>query len=361
MTADEIRLRQITNQYLTEPADRMTVVRNLCGIQAQFMVNALHSLKIRCTDGEGDCVKEGLVKNWTLRGTVHVFAEDDLPVFKHCDNGKSYRSDDWVGYTGWKKPDGSRSWYDDGTCTREWTLTPERQRYFSHVILDSLGTGSKTRDELKKTCRDAGMTPTEESSMFEAWGGGIRDLCERGFMNYVVQEKKAYCLSPEFKPIPEEEAGLELARRYFTNIAPATIHDAMYFFHTTAAQVKKWLDLLPVTSAVCDGKTYFRIENGREYREIPRCLYLAGFDQLMLGYEKKESLYLPPEHLRGIFNLAGIVMPPVLLDGRVVGKWKKKNRRLDVTLFESVDSGGMKLIREKAEELWNDIIKLEIT
>ena len=125
--------------------------------------------------------------------------------------------------------------------------------------------------------------------------------------------------------------------------------------------VKSNCRLLSVTSADCNGKTYYWIENGREYRAIPRCLYLAGFDQLMLGYEKKESLYLPPEHLRGIFSLAGIVMPPVLLDGRVVGKWKKKNRRLDVALFESVDSGGMKLIREKAEELWNDITKFEIT
>lgn len=56
----------------------------------------------------------------------------------------------------------------------------------------------------------------------------------------------------------------------------------------------------------------------------PRCLFLAGFDQLMLGYEKKESLYLAPENLRAIFNLAGIVMPPVMLDGRVVGKWKRR-------------------------------------
>ena len=61
MTADEIRLRRITNQYLTEPGDKLTVVRDLCGIQAQFMVNALHSLKIRCTDGEGESVGDGLV------------------------------------------------------------------------------------------------------------------------------------------------------------------------------------------------------------------------------------------------------------------------------------------------------------
>ena len=78
----------------------------------------------------------------------------------------------------------------------------------------------------------------------------------------------------------------------------------------------------------------------------------------MLGYQKKESLYLPEEHLRGIFNLAGIVMPPILLDGRVVGKWKKKNSRLTITLFESVDETGRKHVLAEAETLWSDLKKI---
>jgi hypothetical protein len=79
----------------------------------------------------------------------------------------------------------------------------------------------------------------------------------------------------------------------------------------------------------------------------------------MLGYQKKESLYLPQEYLRGILNLAGIVMPAILLDGRVVGKWKKKNAKLSVTLFESIDTNGKKAIANEAERLWTDIKKIE--
>ena len=55
MTLEEIKIRQLTNQHLITPSDKMTVVRDLCGIQAQFMVNALHSLKIRCKDYEEFC------------------------------------------------------------------------------------------------------------------------------------------------------------------------------------------------------------------------------------------------------------------------------------------------------------------
>ena len=187
----------------------------------------------------------------------------------------------------------------------------------------------------------------------------LRELCERGFMHYVVQEKKAYIASPEFEPIPEEEAKLETARRYFTNMGPATIHDAMYYTGAKQVEVKNWLKALPVESVECEGKTYYYIPNGKYYdNEIPPCIFLAGFDQLMLCYQKKESIYLPQEHLRGIFNLAGIVMPPILLNGKVVGKWKKKDSKLWITLFEALAAKDRKIIQRTAECFWNRELKI---
>ena len=347
MTIEELKIRQLTNQHLLDPADKMTVVRDLCGVQAQFFPNAMHSLRIRCNDFDENTVADGLVKNWSVRGTVHVFAESDLPLFIRCNNGEAYRKNEWGGYTFW----------NDGR--RVWSLTPERQKFFANIIVAAVSEKAYTRDELKEICRAHGMVAEEVDSMFEAWGGGIRELCERGFMHYVVQEKKAYISSPEFKPIPEEEAKLEIARRYFTNMGPATIHDAMYYTGAKQAEVKNWLKILPVKSFDCEGKTYYYIPNGKCYdKEIPPCIFLAGFDQLMLGYQKKESIYLPQEHLRGIFNLAGIVMPPILLRGMVVGKWKKKNNKLTVTLFEAVATEDKKVICDTAEKLWNDILKI---
>lgn len=326
----------------------MTVVRDLCGVQAQFFPNAMHSLKIRCNDYDEQTVADGLVKNWSVRGTVHVFAESDLSLFIRCNNGESYRKNEWGGYTFWNQ-------------RREWALTPERQKELATIIIAAVSKKAYTRDELKELCRAHGMNDLEESSMFESWGGGIRELCERGFMHYVVQEKKAYIASPEFKPIPEEEAKLEIARRYFTNMGPATIHDAMYYTGAKQAEVKNWLKVLPVESIECEGKTYYYIPNGKSYdKEIPPCIFLAGFDQLMLGYQKKESIYLPQEHLRGIFNLAGIVMPPILLNGKVVGKWKKKNSTLTLTFFESVLDKDKNIINNAAEQLWLDLKKIVI-
>ncbi len=347
MTIEEIKIRRIENQYLITPAPMLTVLHDLCGVQAQFMVNVMHSLKIRCSDYSEDTVKNDLVKNWTVRGTVHVFAEDDLPLFIHCNNGADYRKNEWYGYTFEEQRD-------------IWALTPDRQKFFADIIIAAVEKELCTRDGLKEICRSHGMTEPEEDSMFDQWGGGIRELCERGFMNYAVQEKKAYCVAPRFTPIPEDTANLEIARRYFTHFGPATIHDAQYYFHATAVQVKKWLSLLPVKSCECGGRTYYYIENGRSYTEsMPKCLFLAGFDQLMLGYEKKESLYLPSENMRGIFNLAGIVMPALMIDGRVVGRWKKKDRKLTITLFESICERDRDIVCEKAESLLDGVSKTE--
>ena len=63
--------------------------------------------------------------------------------------------------------------------------------------------------------------------------------------------------------------------------------------------------------------------------------------------------------MRGIFNLAGIVMPPILLNGKVVGKWKKKNANITLTLIEPVGTDAQKIISDTAECLWNDISKIK--
>ena len=79
MSLEEIKIRRLAGQHLLAPADAQTVVKDLCGLQAQFLSHALHGLSIRTDRLNTD----GLVKNWTNRGTMHLFSIDDLPLFLH--------------------------------------------------------------------------------------------------------------------------------------------------------------------------------------------------------------------------------------------------------------------------------------
>lgn len=340
LTVKEIKVRQLTNQHLMEPAGYIEAVRDLCGVQAQFMPNAMHALKLRSGGFSGEDTSQ-LVKSWTLRGTVHVFAREDLPLFLHQGRKRQLRPCD--------------------TLEGDEYISQARKRQFAALILDSIAAGKNTREELKAICAEHGMTEGEAESVFNPWGGALRALCESGAISHTVQEKKAFQLCPPFEPMEEDAACQELARRYFLHYGPATVKDAAYFFGTTQAEVKRRLARLPVSSVDCQGRTYFYIDSGRDYSgHIPACIFLAGFDPLMLGYQKTESLYLPQEHLRGIFNLAGIVMPAVLLRGRVVGKWKKKGARVAVTAFETLAAPDRKQIEDSASATWPDMKGLEI-
>ena len=332
MTLEEIKLRRLRAQHLLMPADTQTVVKDLCGLQAQFLSHALHGLAIRT----GEVNTDGLVKSWTNRGTMHLFSVEDLPLFLH------------EGRTHFLRP--------VDTMESDAYISAERKAYFADLLVDAVAQGMDERETLKAVCQKAGMNDSESKSLFDPWGGLIRALCETGRLCHKVQEKKAYQLCPAFEPMAEAPARLELARRYFTHFGPATIKDTAYFFNTTQANVKVWLKALPVSEAVLDGKTYFYIDQGSADGALPDCLFLAGFDQLMLGYEKTQSLFLPKEHICDIFNLAGIVRPAILMDGTVAGWWNMKNRKLTVTMFGKYDADR---IIESANRHWTDMGKIE--
>ena len=110
-----------------------------------------------------------------------------------------------------------------------------------------------------------------------------------------------------------------------------------------------------MSETAADGKTFYYIGEISPVSGIPECIFLAAFDQLMLGYEKSESIFLPKEYLREIFTLSGIVRPAILIDGRVCGRWQKKGRRLSVTMFEA---GNEKAVTDEARRLWNDDVSI---
>lgn len=339
MNTAELKQIHLSRQYLTKNTNKETVIRNLCGIQCQFLSNAIHSLVIRCNEEiDKGRLGEGIIKNWTIRGTLHMILEEDLPLFKYDDG--FYLNDNWA---------------DEFSGGRIW-ITGDRKKYFAEHIVKSVASGIEKRDDLRLACREAGMTSIEESYIFDSWGGLLRPLCERGFIQYKVEAEKAFKPSKPYTPMNHTDAIKEQLTRYLNHIAPATINDISYFFGFTKRYVKEFLNELPVKTVMIDKKQYFYMGDiDADRPDIPGCIFLAGFDQLMIGYQKKESIYLKSEYLRGVFNLAGIVMPGVLLRGNIAGTWKKKNGTLEIKCFREISHDEKDDIEQAAILLWNDI------
>lgn len=331
MTFDELKLHRLAGQHLLQPTDTQTVVKDLCGVQAQFLSHALHGLSIRCDEVD----TAGLVKSWTNRGTLHLFSEDDLPLFLYQGRMVKLRPVD--------------------TMASDAYLRADRKSYFADLILNAVASGTDEREALKAVCEAKGMTETEAESIFNPWGGLLRALCEEGKLCHKVQEKKAFQLCPTFDPMEQEAAQRELLRRYFAHFGPATVRDAAYFFGWSQSRIKALLKAIPVDSFCIENRTYYCTDRKLPDAGIPKCLFLAGFDQLMLGYEKTENPFLPQVYLRDIFTLSGIVRPAILMDGQMAGFWNLKNRKLSVTAFEEIDRN---LISSTAESLWPDLQRI---
>lgn len=240
MDQETLKLRRLSAQYLLAPDSRLHVVRAMDGFQAQFLSNAMHAMRLRSADPDAGYAADGLVKSWTLRGTMHLFAEADLPLFLH--DGCRYHSRDWTVPSFWnQRPD--------------WALTPQRQAYFSDLIVDTLTQGPMTREALKVRCRAAGMTEAEEASMFHPWGGGIRELCVRGFLCGTASEEKPSgsahhsCRWPGKTHCRSSCGGIWQASARSRSGTPA------YFFALPQARLRALLMQLPVSADSFDGQT----------------------------------------------------------------------------------------------------------
>jgi len=335
MQLEDLRRYRLYRQHLTDPADVDTVVKDLCGIQAQIPGNVPHALTIRTGEpAEPETYGVHLVKNWTIRGTIHVFHRDDLPLF--LPDPALYRQRDWHGYG------------VDPTV-----LTRERQDLLADRILEKVKEGMVLREVLKQDCLAFGMTEAEGECMFESWGGGMRDLCARSFLCYKANAGREYMLCPDYEPMGTEAAERELMRRYLTHYGPATLRDMAYYFGWNQSKCKAVMQSLTDTeiySEKVDGKVYFWAGGlPADAPDVPDCMFLAGFDPLMMGYEKKDGFFVPAECLRGIFNLQGIVMSAVLLNGTVAARWKSTGKKLTVTALRSLTETERKTITEKAE------------
>lgn len=188
MQIDDILLLRMNRQYLFAPAkDEFTVLRGLCGLQAQFYGNCLHALRLRCGKApDEDILRTSAVKTWTLRGTLHLIAQSDLPLFLY--NGRSH----------FLRP--------CDTMENDDHLSAARKRELAAIILDAAQKGCGGREELRLLCREHGMTADEEQSAFDPWGGLLRALCESGVLCHTAQQKKAFRPCPPFAPMTKADA-----------------------------------------------------------------------------------------------------------------------------------------------------------
>ncbi|MDO4355729.1 MAG: winged helix DNA-binding domain-containing protein [Clostridia bacterium] len=312
MTEREMLLyNSLAGLHSLERAPKADVVRDLCGLQAQFSRNPQYSLWLRARDYAPNTWDDGLIKIWSHRGTIHVVAESELGLYlSAADCGGEYQED-------------------------RWGMSADEQARWAPFIAGQVRQGNDTRDGLKRACKAAGMAEELLPRAFYGWGGLIKEMCWRGQLACRTGTEKRYMVPNPPERMERDEARRVLIRRYFDHFGPATVQDCQAFFGYRMTELHPLLDeILPeLHRTEIDGRTYYHARPLIEEAALPECVLLPGFDQLVMGY-KDRSRYLDPANARKLVNIAGIVFPAVILRGKIRARWKLDGERLLVTPFE---------------------------
>ena len=288
MEIEQFKLLRLQNQHLLTPAGAESVVSGMIGLQAQYGANALHALKIRSTDSP-DFAR--CVKTWSMRGTLHLHVVSDLPTIL-------YR--------------GSETDFGQMAFQHE-SMDADRSAFFRALILEALASGDKSRDELKAACEREGMSEAEAQIILHPWGGLFRALAEKGEIAYTANGNRVFTRLAPFEPLEKVPALQELMRRYVANYAPVSLRDAQTFFGIPQKTLGPYLEHCAKESFAFNEQTYFTAgQSLPEGAELPQVLFLAGFDQLLLGYRKADNPILLKSTIKNIYNNTGIVFPTVL-------------------------------------------------
>ncbi|WP_449459101.1 DNA glycosylase AlkZ-like family protein [Streptococcus suis] len=305
----------LQKQGLLKPRSVQQICKNLNGLQAQCQPYVHVGFRNRMTaeDFHEGSWQEELTRQWSIRRTVHAYLKSEIPLYTHVGRLAS---------TEYLKTEGR-----DG-------FSPQTKQKYHQLILEALEQGPMIREDLKVLCRGEKMTQEEEKLVFNDWGGLFRYMVERGEVYQEYGAKRFHRLT-DFQPLSREKAELEIARRYFAGFGPVSLADARYYFKENKSTVLKWMKQLDLKTAEIAGEERFYLGELEE-AELPDCLFVAGFDQLLLGYEKKANPFFNPKYIRNIYTLTGIVKPVVFYKGRFVATWKRDKGTILLDIFEDI-------------------------
>lgn len=330
MKPDEWKAIVLHKMGLTSPMSAREICLRHNGVQAQFQTYADEGFKSRMSraDFAGDWSGD-LVRQWSIRGTVHAYLKEEIPLYLY--EGRNYCRPSLA------------------FPSRDGRIPAEEKKYYARLILDSLRSGNKDREELKAVCRGNGLTQEKEKSLFNAWGGIIASLVSEGLI-YQEYGRRAFGLLQGYRPADQETAELEIARRYFSGFGPVTMADARYYFKENKAVIEKWMKKLDLNTAEVDGKTRFYCGELPSPAGIPEVLLVAGFDAVLLVFEKRENPFFDPQHIRDIYTMTGILKPTVMLNGQLAATWRREKGTIYIKPFRKIKAAEKKRIASKAAE-----------
>lgn len=297
--------QRLAAQHLTSPAKRVVdAARRLLALQGQDLAAVKWALGVRtagATEADVDAAFDAglLVRAWPLRGTLHVVPADELA---------------WL-----QALTAERNLARARGRHRELGLDERDVQRARRAAEDALaGKHAHTREEFMALLERAKVSTAGQRGYHLIW-----TLSQLGVVCWGPLRDGEQCLVLQREWLPQtglptrEEALARLAARYFDGHGPATLEDLAWW---TGLPKSDFAGLaVPQPPAV---------------RARSRTLLLPGFDEYFLGYADRTACCDERHLTRVCPGGNGVFQPMLVVDGRVVGTWKRELRKkeLRVTL-----------------------------
>jgi hypothetical protein len=290
-----------------------------------------------------------LVKTWCMRGSSHLLASADLPIFV----GGLMRS-------GLRR---EREWF------RRYGVSDAEMDGMARAVVDALGAEILTRKELSKRVVER-VGAKAKRWVEHSWGGIVKRACLQGLVVFGPNQGREVTFVrrkewlPRVMDLQVEEAEAMLLQRYLHGYGPASLADFAAWSGMTLS------DAMPIRERVgndvlevkVEDKTCLALKEDLKLLQNVEALdfeddsarMLPSFDCYMLGYRDKSHI-VDEAYYKLVYRKAGWLSPVVLVKGRAKGiwSWKKKRNRLHVTiqLFDRIRESARKQVEEEVADL----------
>jgi hypothetical protein len=318
---DVLRMRLASQLIRGSSLAPAAVVRHMLATQSQDFVQALWAIGVRSPGSTRSSVLDALrsgevVRSWPFRGTLMFVPAEDL------------------------------GWMLGISAHRALSAAAARHRTLE---LDDASL-SEARD-LTVAALEGGRMLGRDDYFAMLEHHGIRTTGQRGVhIIWVLAQTGVVCWGPPLgsqqglvlvdewvkspRVLGRDESLRELVVRYFTGHGPATLKDLAWWAKATVADLTLGIALAgdALEQLSHEGTVYWRLAGAPDTSGWPALTLLPGFDEYLLGYQGRD-LPLPVEHSGKIVpGNNGIFLPTIVVNGRVVGTWKRAFRGATITV-----------------------------
>ncbi len=327
-------------------SDVESAVRHMGCMQSQDIPQALRCVGSRIPWSTKQDVKKALtewkiVRTRPMRGTLHYMAPENVHRMLDLCASKTL--------SGFAKRR-AFLWISDKHAELAFQIMDKSLRWWKYLTRSQLGEALA-----------AGGIPMQTQRVYHlaCYAATSKLIC----FGPPTDKEETFVLLDERVPKPlkltYEEQLATLARMYLRGHGPATVDDLARWcglWKTICKQAIAYIASECETIEYND-KTYYYIPNKQTTTHQHEVKLLGWFDEYFLGY-KDRSIVADVEHYEKMFTSNGIFFPLIVVDGRVVGAWKRTWKKdscifhIDLLKGATIDTKALTKAAQEYADFW---------